>query len=299
MNRRDGLVDQLTESELWQLASQYPFGLRRSQRVQQAGQKRNTQSRMGRDFHGYVSYRAGEDVRHVDWPVFARTGNLFVRRYEDESFGRIMLVVDASGSMGLNDGTKWLWSRQLATVLGFAALQDGHQVIVAICQDSQLFFSRPFHGQNCAADLYSYLSATQPTGAADLSKAVQAINAPAEYGRIVFLSDFMTDTQQGARLSWLVGLAGRCALVRILEPNELRVKMEQISDPESSQRHVFAHGERRLFQSRLNDFERAFHQAVGRLGVALVDLQTAGDFQAACTLMMAQFTTGKTQPQAV
>ena len=299
MNRRDGLVNHLTESELWQLASQYPFFLRRSQRVQQMGQKRNAQSRMGRDFHGYAPYRSGEDVRHVDWPVFARTGSLFVRRYEDESFGRIMLVVDASGSMGVDGGSKWLWSRQLASVLGFAALQAGHQVIIAVCHRQQVLFSRPFHGQDCAADLFTYLAATRPAGSVDLSQAVDAIRSRNAYGRVVLFSDFMTEIKVDTRLAWLTGLAERCCLVRLLKPNELIVEHDQISDPESARRHIFSAGGRQVFQSRLAAFEQAFHDAVARLGLPLVDLQVGDDFHVACNAVMAEFGVGKTRHQAV
>ena len=299
MIRSAPLAKQLSEAQLWQIANRYRFVLRRSEGAKHSGQRSNTQSRMGRDFHGYVPYRVGEDVRHVDWPVFARTGDLYVRRYDDESVGRIILVIDVSGSMNVPTTKKWFWTRQLATVLGFAALQAGHEVAVALCHRGDVFFSRPFHGRACAAELFAFLTAHKPAGEASLAQAAQALSSPEDYGRIIFFSDFMLAAKNRKRLSWVSALAARCCLVRVLAPDELSVDVDQISDPESSRRHIFGPGRRREFQSLIEAFERDFHAAVSERNIEFIDLRTDVVFDAACTKLMQHFSALGSRNRAV
>ena len=104
--------------------------------------------RLGTDFLDYQSYAAGEDVRHVDWAVYARTGELFVRRYEDERSGRLVVLVDASGSMAVPHGQKWSRAFDVARALCWAGLHQQHEVILGCTgQGTALATSAAWHGE--------------------------------------------------------------------------------------------------------------------------------------------------------
>ena len=75
-------IEETTVSDLWRLAARYRFPRRLNGGHSASSARSGRQSRLGRDFDGYVPYRTGEDVRHVDWPLYARTGGLYVRRYQ-------------------------------------------------------------------------------------------------------------------------------------------------------------------------------------------------------------------------
>ncbi|HWL12187.1 MAG TPA: DUF58 domain-containing protein [Ureibacillus sp.] len=72
------------------------------------------------DFSDFREYTLGDDVRQVDWNVYARTEKYFIKRFLDEQEMRVHILLDASRSMG--DEKKWLFARQLAAALGLMVL---------------------------------------------------------------------------------------------------------------------------------------------------------------------------------
>ena len=62
-------------------------------------------------FHGFSVefaehrlYNKGEDIKHIDWKVFARTDKLFIKRYEEETNLRCQILIDNSSSMYFQEG---------------------------------------------------------------------------------------------------------------------------------------------------------------------------------------------------
>ena len=52
------------------------------------------------EFAEYRAYTPGDDLRHVDWNVYARTERAYLKRYRGETNTSVMVLLDASGSMG-------------------------------------------------------------------------------------------------------------------------------------------------------------------------------------------------------
>ena len=65
-----------------------------------AGLHRSPQFGFSQEFREYRAYAEGDDPRFVDWNVYARTDRTYIRRYEGETNTRLMILVDASASMG-------------------------------------------------------------------------------------------------------------------------------------------------------------------------------------------------------
>ena len=57
------------------------------------------------EFNDYRHYHPGDDMRHVDWKLYARSNRLYVKQYEDETNVRCMLLLDISASMAYASGT--------------------------------------------------------------------------------------------------------------------------------------------------------------------------------------------------
>src|SRR5271155_4012970 len=64
-----------------------------------AGQHRSPDFGFSQEFAEYRSYSEGDDLRHVDWNVFARTGKAFLKRYRGETNCQVTILLDASRSM--------------------------------------------------------------------------------------------------------------------------------------------------------------------------------------------------------
>jgi uncharacterized protein (DUF58 family) len=77
------------------------------------------------EFRDHRRYAAGDDLRTVDWNVYARLERLFVKEFAREEEVSLRLVLDASASMGLPG--KWNPARRTAAALMFVALAGGHR----------------------------------------------------------------------------------------------------------------------------------------------------------------------------
>ena len=77
------------------------------------------------DFSEYSEYHPGDDIRNIDWNVFARTEKLYIRRYHDERELRVSVILDSTRSM--SGGGRWLFARRLCVALGLISLSsDDH-----------------------------------------------------------------------------------------------------------------------------------------------------------------------------
>lgn len=76
------------------------------------------------EFVEHRQYYPGDEIRHIDWRAYAKTGRFYVKEYEEETNLRCHLLVDCSGSMGYRGLTmsKFDYARQLATALAFLLL---------------------------------------------------------------------------------------------------------------------------------------------------------------------------------
>src|SRR4051812_30498030 len=78
------------------------------------------------EFADHRPYVPGDDLKYLDWQLFARTDNYYVKRFEEETNLRSYLVLDRSASMGFGTGvlTKWDYSCFLATCLAYLVLRQ-------------------------------------------------------------------------------------------------------------------------------------------------------------------------------
>ncbi len=80
------------------------------------------------EFADYAPYYPGDDIRAIDWNLYARLDRLYVKTYKEEIELSVELIVDATASMGLPTPEKFERARRLAISLGYISLSDGHHV---------------------------------------------------------------------------------------------------------------------------------------------------------------------------
>lgn len=113
----------------------------RSRRLgQHKGTHRSSKTGTSLDFSDFREYHPGDDLRHIDWNVFARTDKPFIKQFLDEQEMRIHILLDSTKSMG-TDG-KWTFARQLAIGLGQVALKSGDTVSFSTWTAEQNYFFR-------------------------------------------------------------------------------------------------------------------------------------------------------------
>src|SRR5258706_46120 len=109
-------ADFLTQLERLSLLS------RRSFRGRVKGERRSPRKGISVEFSDYRPYGVGDDLRYVDWNVYARLDRLYLKLFVDEEDLCLHLLVDASASMGFGEPSKLDYSARLAGALGFVGL---------------------------------------------------------------------------------------------------------------------------------------------------------------------------------
>ena len=103
---------------------------RRVFRGQLLAQKRTMQLGGGIEFADHRAYTAGDDLRYLDWNVFARHDELLIKRFQEEEDLHVYILLDCSRSMGMGSPPKFDLARHLAAALGYIALADLDRVSI-------------------------------------------------------------------------------------------------------------------------------------------------------------------------
>ncbi len=99
------------------------------------------------EFADHRSYVQGDDIRHVDWKLYARTDKYYIKQYEEETNLSCVLVVDCSASMGYQSPaapmSKHDFAASVAASLAYLALQQGDAVGMALFDQAITHFIKP------------------------------------------------------------------------------------------------------------------------------------------------------------
>jgi len=144
------------------------------------------------EFVEHREYYPGDEIRHIDWRAFGKTGRYYIKEYEDETNLRCYLFVDCSGSMGYGQSTlsKFDYARQLAAALGWLLLTQRDAIgLVAFDTQVREHFKPGTSPQNFRL-LTEALERCTPGGETSLSKVLEKV-LPTIHRRslIVLISD--------------------------------------------------------------------------------------------------------------
>jgi uncharacterized protein (DUF58 family) len=152
------------------------------------------------DFAQHRPYAPGDDLRYLDWKVWAKSDRLYVREFEDETNLRAMLVVDTSTSMeyGQNDQQKLTYARLLAGSLAYLLLRQSDSVGLAIPTHGASRNVPLRQGQGHLRTILATLFAPGQTTKIDLGEALagrfdRRFDRHAGRGLVVVISDLFVD----------------------------------------------------------------------------------------------------------
>ncbi len=148
----------------------------------------------GMEFSEVRSYTYGDDIRQIDWNVTARTGDPFIKIFEEEREQTLMLCVDISpsGVFGSKSQQKMELAIEICAVLAFSAIKNSDKVGLVLFSDHIEKVVPPKKGKTHVLRLIRELYTTKPTGkGTDIADALSYINRLLNRKAIVVLaSDF-------------------------------------------------------------------------------------------------------------
>lgn len=177
------------------------------------------------EFTEYRQYTPGDDTRHLDWRLFARSDRYYVKRFEDETNLRCTLVVDSSRSMGYRSGahSKGDYARTAAATLAHFLELQRDAVGLLTFEDKITDYLPPRHRPGHLRRLIGMLE-REPTGrATDLDGPLGQVAATVrKRGLVVLISDLLAPAGTlRARLGALRSRGHEVVVLRVLDPAEL------------------------------------------------------------------------------
>ena len=179
------------------------------------------------EFAEYRAYSPGDDLRHVDWNVFARTERAYLKRYRGETNSILMVLLDASNSMKFSSHSvnKMDYARFTAASLFYLAIQDQRDAAGLIVFDDEIrSYIRPSTRQGQLVRLLSGLENAEPRARTDFAKPLQHFQQfLRRRGIVVFISDFYDSPEHIVRTiePFAVVMVGKnCAFSVLFDAND-------------------------------------------------------------------------------
>jgi uncharacterized protein (DUF58 family) len=190
-----------------------------------AGLHRSPDFGFSQEFAEYRAYTPGDDLRHIDWNVFARSERMYLKRYRGETNTLVTVMLDASRSMSYssNGVPKMDYARYLAASLLYMAIQQRDAGGLIVFDDDIRDYIRPSGRQGQLHRLMHAIDKAEPGQRTDFTKPFLHFQQFLyRRGIVVVISDFYADPDQViARTVPLRARGNEVALFHVLDPDEV------------------------------------------------------------------------------
>jgi uncharacterized protein (DUF58 family) len=234
------------------------------------------------EFSEYRPYTTGDDLRGLDWKLYARTDRYYIKKFEDETNRRCYLVLDQSKSMafGSLEYAKIEYARTLVATLAYYLTMQRDSVGLMTFDEGIGEFISAHHRQGHLRQMMVALSRPVAGSGTDLDKPLREIAALVRRrGLVILVSDMLApiETLQ-TNLAYLRSRGHQVMILRVLDPGELELQLESPSmvvDLESGKEiYLDPAAAKESYKTRFDEHRRELQAICDSLGVDLYDIQT-------------------------
>jgi uncharacterized protein (DUF58 family) len=249
------------------------------------------------EFLQHRQYTRGDEIRHIDWKVYARQDRLHVKQYEEETNLRLTLLVDRSGSMAYGDGesNKFDYSASIAASLAYLALRQ-KDACGLFTFDSAVRSSVPAKcNQQQLTRILSVLDSVGANGRTDLPRVARDVaQGIPRRGLVVIVSDLLGVDRLVAGLRVLRQRGHDVAIFHVLHDHELDFEFDGATRFEGLETDDFLNCNPRALRQgyldALHEFLETTRKACGRLSIEYMLVRTSSPLDA----VLARFLTTRT-----
>lgn len=189
------------------------------------GERRSRRKGQSVEFADYRNYTPGDDLRFVDWNLYARLDKLFLKLFLEEEDLHVYFLVDSSPSMDFGNPSKFFVAQQLAASLAFVGLCRGDRVKIEMLAGRNQS-SPVLRGRSQLHRLTDFIQTATPEHPFHLVDSVkQFCLRNSGRGIVVLLTDLLDKAGYEPALRLLVGQQMDVFVMHILAPEELEPKL--------------------------------------------------------------------------
>jgi len=204
------------------------------------GGRRSVKRGQSVEFADYRDYALGDDLRQLDWNVYARLERLFVKLFIEEEDVTVTLLIDASASMATGSPGKLVFAKRAAAALGYIGLASEDRVAVSALAGRIARRRAAMRGSGRVFRLLADLSAIEPAdGPTDLVAAVRHAAAQLHGRGVVILISDLLDPAADKVIRELAATGSELIVLHVLSPDELDPPLQgdlRLVDSETGER---------------------------------------------------------------
>lgn len=235
------------------------------------------------EFTEYRPYSPGDDIRYLDWRLYARSDRYYLKKFEDETNLRCHLVVDQSRSMGYGSlsYSKSDYARTLAATLAWFLNEQGDAVGLFTFDERVRDYLPPRHRHGHLRQLMLALERPPSGGNTNLDEPLRRVAELArKRGLIVLISDLLAPVDELERhLGRLTAAGHELVVFQVLDPKEVAFDFDRamLFQDIENQREVYVDPQaaRAQYQSRLQSHIHGIQGICRKLGFAFYGLLTS------------------------
>ena len=252
------------------------------------------------EFSDYRNYQPGDDLRHLDWRLYARNDRLCIKRYMLETNVRFYIVCDSSASMEYRGAKAWASKMECSKVLAaaltwFLLRQNDAAGMVSLTSNGQLpEFIRPSQRPNQFGLMLRHLELLAPSGGACLAKLLeQTVRLVHRRSVILFFSDLLEPSDEVAMAFKQLRFHGHEVIVfQVLDADELEFPFTEpglFEDLETRSRRIVSPvNAREKYLSRFNAFMASYRTLFQSLEMAHCVVRTDQNPWGALAMFLAE-----------
>jgi uncharacterized protein (DUF58 family) len=198
-----------------------------------AGLHRSPDFGFSQEFAEYRAYTPGDDLRHVDWNVFARSERCYLKRYRGETNTQLLILLDTSASMSFGGAAvnKLDYARFVAASLSYLAHEQRDAVGLIVFDEDVVNYVEPSTRQGQLFRLLHAIEKAEVGKRTDFTKPFAHFqNFLKRRGMVVVLSDFYEQPQTIVKTIAPLGFRGNdVILFHVLDPQEIAPRFREPS----------------------------------------------------------------------
>ena len=246
------------------------------------------------EFLQHRQYTRGDEIRHIDWKVYARQDRLHIKQYEEETNLRLTLLVDRSASMAYGDGdlNKFDYSASIAACLSYLALRQ-KDATGLYTFDTELRGTVPAKSnQQQLTRILSMLDSVGADGRTDLTRvAKQVAQGIPRRGLVLVVSDLLGVDNLAEGLRVLRQRGHDVVLFHVLHDDEMDFQFNGATRFEGLENDDFLNCNpralRECYLEALQEFLTNTRRACGRLSIEYMQVRTSEPLDAVLAKFLA------------
>lgn len=255
------------------------------------GERRSKNRGTSIEFADYRNYTPGDDLRRMDWNVYARLERPYIKLLEDEEDLAVHLLLDASASMdwpqeeGEADHHKLTYARRLFAALGYIGLIGNDRVTMTALNDHGAQGFGPSRGRGYGLPMLRYVKSVAARGIADLNVLLRDYAVRATRPGLCFIiSDMFSPTGYIDGLNALLSKGYEVVLLHVLSPDEVMPPLNgdlRLADVETGQANEITIDStmRNIYIQRVEAWRDAIRAECARRSVTYVPVITDTPFE--------------------